>query len=81
MCVFLSDRCKPYTDPLPVGDVTESHNHYPHNLIKDVRNKVELLKSKNKVWITVCAIVLFIILKQFAFKYVFIFVPLIRFNA
>uniref|UniRef100_A0A671MA41 receptor protein-tyrosine kinase n=1 Tax=Sinocyclocheilus anshuiensis TaxID=1608454 RepID=A0A671MA41_9TELE len=41
-------ECKPYTDPLPVGDVTESHNHYPHNLIKDVRNKVELLKSKNK---------------------------------
>ncbi|XP_059377473.1 vascular endothelial growth factor receptor kdr-like isoform X2 [Carassius carassius] len=41
-------ECKPYTDPLPVGDATESHNHYPHNLIKDVTNKVELLKSKNK---------------------------------
>lgn len=79
--MFLSDRCTPYTDPLPVGDVTESHNHYPHNLIKDVRNKVELLKSKNKVWITVCAILLFIIKKFFAFKYAFLFVPLIRFYA
>ncbi|XP_052470563.1 vascular endothelial growth factor receptor kdr-like [Carassius gibelio] len=38
-------ECKPYTDPLPVG---ESHNHYPHNLIKDVTSKVELLNSKNK---------------------------------
>ncbi|KTF93031.1 hypothetical protein cypCar_00037999 [Cyprinus carpio] len=41
-------ECKLYTDPLPVGDATESHNRYPHNLIKDVSNKVELLKSKNK---------------------------------
>lgn len=81
MCVFLSDRCKPYTDPLPVGDVTESHNHYPHNLIKDVRNKVELLKSKNKVWITVCTILLFIS-KSFAFKKdALIFVPFIKFYA
>ncbi|XP_052430180.1 vascular endothelial growth factor receptor kdr-like [Carassius gibelio] len=41
-------ECNTYTDPLPVGEVTESYNGYPHNLIKDVRNKVELLKSKNK---------------------------------
>ncbi|XP_016101123.1 vascular endothelial growth factor receptor kdr-like [Sinocyclocheilus grahami] len=41
-------ECKLYTDPLPVGDATESHNHYPHNLIKDVSNMVELLKSKNQ---------------------------------
>lgn len=48
---FLSDRCKLYTDPLPVDKATESNNHYPHNLIKDINTKVGLLKSKNKVGI------------------------------
>ncbi|KAI2656848.1 Vascular endothelial growth factor receptor kdr-like [Labeo rohita] len=41
-------ECKHYTDPLPIGDITESHNHYPHNRINDVSTRVELLKSKNK---------------------------------
>ncbi|KAK2891164.1 hypothetical protein Q8A67_013807 [Cirrhinus molitorella] len=41
-------ECKMYTDPLPVGDITESHNHYPQNQIRDVSSKIELLKSKNK---------------------------------
>ncbi|KAK9963109.1 hypothetical protein ABG768_006328 [Culter alburnus] len=41
-------ECKLYTDPLPVDKATESNNHYPHNLIKDINTKVGLLKSKNK---------------------------------
>jgi len=50
---FLSDRCRLYTDPLSVDDATESHNHYPHNLIKDINTKVGVLKSKNRVGIIV----------------------------
>ncbi|XP_052005514.1 vascular endothelial growth factor receptor kdr-like [Xyrauchen texanus] len=40
-------ECKFYTDPLPVGNSTESLI-YPHNLIEDINSKVRLLKSKNK---------------------------------
>ncbi|KAK7141377.1 hypothetical protein R3I93_015509 [Phoxinus phoxinus] len=39
-------ECRLYTDPLSVDDAIESHNHYPHNLIKDINTKVGVLKSK-----------------------------------
>ncbi|XP_052011076.1 vascular endothelial growth factor receptor kdr-like [Xyrauchen texanus] len=40
-------QCKLHTDPLPVGNCTESLN-YPHNLIKEISSNVGVLKSKNK---------------------------------
>lgn len=49
--VFIAfDRCKVYTEPLPVQDGTEWHTMFPYNQIKDINSKYGVLKSKNKVW-------------------------------